>query len=781
MSEFKVVGKGVKRKDALDKVTGAAIYTSDIQPKGMLYGRMLGSTIAHGMIKKIDISKAEALPGVKAVITGKDAPDIRTGYIEDRHVLCKKKVRYVGDPVAAVAALTPAIAEKALSLIEVEYEELQPVFDPVEAYQKDCPVVIHEGLPEYKTKFVPLLVYRLKPEHKNVFIHRKIRHGDIEQGFAEADYVLEGEYTLPRAHHCPMETHSCCVEPDVNGGLTIWASEQGGVRLKYFICDIFGLESSKVRFITPYVGGGFGGKVDLMNTPICVMLARKANAPVRLEMSREECFIHGNPRSPAVVRIKDGYKKDGTLVARQIEEFINGGAYSGHVTVLCNDGAFGATGTYKVPHMKLDAYGIHTNTPATGPYRALGSEILAFAIECHMDRAAQAMGIDKLDIRLKNLLQNGDIDPNNQVTANNESYAALTEAAKAIRWGEPGRCDLGKNWVVGKGLSVGNKYTMSGSTSSMIVKIHDDGSIEVRHYQIEMGQGCNTVLAQIAAETFGVSYDKVKIIFDDSQFCPFDHGTFCSRGTFMNGNACIKACNAAKEQLFKRASEVMGIPADKLDTKDGFVFEKGNPEHTIPFKKLFNNGGWVPEVGELIGTAAYTYALGEMDEETGQGEPVAYYSYGALGMEVAVNVDTGETRILNAVGFYDAGQVLNPETISGQMDGAFIMGLGQAVFEETIFNEQGRIINGSYRDYKIPTMLDVPYTDQMSGGFVGRPNEEGPYGAKGIGEVSLVPVMPAIANAVYDALGIELNEIPMTKERILWAIKKSKTADSGDK
>lgn len=770
MSEFTVIGTSPLRKDAVEKATGRAIYSPDIKPDGMLYGRMLGSAVAHGYIKRIDTAKAEALPGVKAVVTGKDAPDIRTGYIADRHVLCKHKVRYLGDPVAAVAATTPEIAQEALELIEVEYEELPVVLDPVEAWQKDCPVVLHEDIAQYSTKFVPLLIYRLDPERKNVFIHRKIRHGEIDQGFEAADVIIEGEYSLPRVHHCPMEPHSCCVAPDVNGNLTIWASEQGGVRLKYFICEVFGLDSSKVRFITPYVGGGFGGKVDLMNTPVCVMLAMKSGRPVRLEMSREECFIHGNPRSPAVVRIRDGFKQDGTLVAREIVELINGGAYSAHVTVLCNDGAFGATGTYRCPHFKLDAYGVHTNTPATGPYRALGAELLCFAIECQMDRVAEKLGIDKVEIRRKNLLANGDIDANGQITKNNESLAALDAAARAIEWSK-NSTKLGYPWVVGKGISIGNKYTMSGSTSSMIVKIHDDGTIEVRHYQIELGQGCNTVLAQIAAESFGVSYDKVKIIFDDSQFCPFDHGTFCSRGTFMNGNALIRACEAAKKELFQRAAVVMNLKPEEIGTVGGAVYELAHPENSLPFKKLFNNGGWVPELGEIMGKSEYTYALGAMDEETGQGDPTAYYSYGALGMEVAVNVETGDIKVLKAVGYYDAGQILNKGTIDGQMDGAFVMGIGQAIFEETMFNAQGKIINPNYRDYKIPTILDVPYCKDMFGGFVGKPNPEGPYGAKGIGEVALVPVMPAIANAITAALGVEMSEIPMTKERIMWAVR----------
>lgn len=771
MSEYKIVGNSSIRKDAVAKATGAAMFTPDYKPNGMLYGRMLGSSIAHGYIKNIDTSKAEALSGVMAVVTGKDAPEIRTGYIKDRHVLCKNKVRYLGDPVAAVAATTPEIAQKALDLIEVEYEELPIVLDVEEAFEKDCPVVIHENIDQYETTPVPLLIYRLDPERKNVFIHRQIYHGNYENPLEGSDIIVEGKYALPRAHHCPMEPHSVCVEPGLDGELTIWASEQGGVRLKYFICNTFGIPSSKLRFITPYLGGGFGGKVDLMNTPICVMLAQKSGRAVRLEMSREECFVHGNPRSPATVYIKQGFKKDGTLVGCEIKELINGGAYSGHVTVLCNDGAFGATGNYRYTNMKLDAYGVHTNTPATGPYRALGAEILCFAIECQMDIAATKLGIDKAEIRRKNLLREGDIDANGQVTKSNSQVEAFEKALEAIEWGKPAT-KVEYPWVSGKGIAVGNKYTMSGSTSAMIVKVCDDGTIEVRHYQIEMGQGCNTALAIIAAESFGVTVDKVKIIFDDSQFCPFDHGTFCSRGTFMNGNALIRACEKAKKELFQRASEVMGVPADKIGTVNGTVYELDNPDNSLPFKALFNNGGWVPELGEIMGKVAYTYKEGYMDNETGQGEPTAYYSYGALGMEVAVNVETGDIKVLKALGYYDAGQVLNQGAIDGQMDGAFVMGIGQAIFEEILFNSQGKIINGNYRDYKIPTMLDVPNCDDILGGFVGHPNPEGPYGAKGIGEVALVPAMPAIANAIQASLGVELCELPMSMERVTWAIKK---------
>lgn len=774
-TEYTVIGTSPMRKDALEKAIGAAVFTPDIKPEGMLYGRFLGSTVVHGRIKRIDTSKAEALKGVKAVITGKDCPEARTGYIRDRHILCKEIVRYIGDPVAAVAAVTPEIAQKALELIEVEYEELPSVVDVQEAFAKDCPVVIHKDLTSYERTPLPLMIYRFDEERPNVFIHRQIRHGDIAKGFEEADYIIEGDYSMPRAAHCTMETHACCVAPTIDGGLTFWASDQGGPRMKYALCKTFGIPSSKVRFITPYVGGGFGGKSDIMNTPICAMLALKANAPVRMELSREETFVQGDPRPPADIHIKDGFKKDGTLVAREITEILNGGAYNGHVTVLCNDGAFGSTGIYRCPNFTCDVYGVYTNTPATGPYRALGSEIFCYAIECQMDRVAKALGIDRVELRRKNVLVNGDIDCNGQITKCNETLAALNKAAEEIHWGEPLK-QMEYPWVVGRGVGLGNKYTHSGSTSAMTVKICDDGTIEVRCYHVELGQGCLTILAQIAAESFGVEYDQVKVITGDSQYCPYDHGSFCSRGTFMNGNALIRACEEAKKDLYKRASVVMGIPEDKIGTTKGTVYELDNPDNALPFKALFHPNGWVPELSELMGKYCFTYEEGTMEEETGQGNPVANYSYGALCSEVAVNVETGEIKILKAIGYYDAGQVINERAVLGQLDGAFCMGIGQAMFEEMKFNERGEVINPNYRDYKIPTMLDVPFNADMYGGTVGKPLDDGPYGAKGIGEVSLVPIMPAIANAITDAVGIQITDLPMTQEKIYRTLKAHREA-----
>lgn len=770
-NNYSIIGASPIRKDALVKAIGAAQYTPDIHPRGMLYGRMLGSPIAHGIIKSIDTSAAEALEGVVVVVTGKDVPENRTdGYIKDRHVLCREKVRYVGDPVAAVAATTQAIADEAIKLIKVEYEELPAVFDYEEAFEDDCPVTIHKDLYEYEREDIPGLDYRFVEGKDNVIIHRKVRKGNVEDAFKDADIIYEGEYRMPRAHHCTMEPHSAVVEPNPDGGLTVWASEQGGVRLKYHLCEAFGFTSSQIRFIVPYLGGGFGGKVGIMCTPICALLAIKANRAVKLELSREEVFVQGAPRAPGVVRIKDGFKKDGTLVARHITEIVNGGAYSGHVTIMVADGVYGATGSYKTDNLHIDAYGVYTNTAPTGPYRSLGSEILCFGIECQMDRVADILGVDKFEIRRKNLLVDGDRDGNNQITYNNMSTRALEKAAEFLDWSQPKKADKG-DWVYGRGISVGNKYTECGDSGTVAMcKVHDDGVIEIRHYHIEMGQGANTILAEIAAETFNTSMDKIKVVFDDSALCPYDEGTYCSRGTFMNGNAVRLAAVKCKQKLLDRAAEVMRTPAHLLDTKDGIVYEIADPDRWIPYEDLFNFGGTLPQGGELYAMETYEFPGGYKDYETGQGNPVTYYSYGAFAIEVAVHKRTGDIRILKAGGWADMGQPLNKTLCELQIEGALVMGIGQAIFEEMLYNDNGKIINPSFRDYKFPTMLDVPHNDAFEMDFVGEPHKYGPFGAKGMGEVAMVPVMPAVANAINDALGIKLNQLPMTKERLYDAL-----------
>ena len=781
MSEYTSIGKSVIRKDAYDKATGKAMFTADYHEKGMLYGKLLGSEHPHAIIKSIDTSAAEAIDGVVCIMTGKDVPEERTdGYIHDRHILVKKVARYIGDPIAAVAAVTEEAAEAAVAAIKVEYELLPYELDPVKAREKNCPVVIHEGLPEYDNIEFQGVWSSLDPERPNQFIHRKIRHGkDIDEAMKEADVIIEGEYSFPRAHHCCLEPHVAMARPESDGGVTIYACEQGGGFQRYGYAEALGLESSKCRLVVPYIGGGFGGKVGVAVAPIAAMLALKAQKPVRIEMSREEVFVSGNPRSPGIVKVIDGFKKDGTLVARRIDEVVNSGAYSTHTTVLISAGVYGATGTYRTPNLHIDAYGVYTNTPPTGPYRSLGSEMLCFAIECNMDKAATALGMSQLEIRRKNVLVDGDEDGIGQITENNGTMACLEEAAKYLE-AEPMHENEGP-WVYGRGYSVGNKFTAYWDTGTAAAcKVCDDGTIEIRNFHIEMGQGSMTVDAQVAAEEFKIPVERVKMVIADSAIVPYDEGTYCSRGTYINGNAVRKACQDAKKQMFEVASEIMGIPPYELDTANGTVFERNNPDNFIPFFQLYEYGGYLRKGGEIFGLDTYTTTFDTDDPETGQSnDVVTFYSYGALGFEVGVNVETGEVKILKSGGWYDMGQPINPILVDVQLYGAMCMGLGQAIFEEQLYNDQGKIINGSFRDYKIPTSLDCPRNDQLVGGFApGVPLRSGPYGAKGIGEVSLVPVMPAIANAMRQALGIDITEIPMTREKILNAIKNKQAAEA---
>ena len=776
MSEFFSIGKSELRKDALDKVTGEALYSTDIHPKDMLYGKILGSSIPHGYIKRIDTSKAEALPGVAAVVTGMDGPEERTigGYLSDRHLMCRRKVRYLGDPVAAVAAVSEKIAEEAVKLIEVEYEELPFVLDPEQAFDSACPAVVHENVWDYKRLDLHGVAHRFDKEHPNQVIHRLVRHGDVDKGFEEADLILETQkYIFPRASHCFMEPHACVAMPHSDGSVEVWASEQGGKLAKYTIANSFGLTPSQVHLHIPYVGGGFGGKTGCPVTPPTVMLARKAGRPVRIVQTRNEVFVSGNPRSPGVIYIRDGFKKDGTLVARKVTAYINCGAYSTYSLVMLDHSVYGVSGNYKNPNLSVDAYGVYTNTPPTGPYRALGCELFVYAIERNLDKAAELLGIDKYEIRMKNLLVDGDIDGHGQVTENNGTKEALEAAARHIQWGRPAHAPEGP-WRYGKGLSVGNKFTAYGKTGAEATcAIKDDNSAEIRVFHCEMGQGALTVDAQAAAEELKLPMDKIKILNESSENTPFDEGTYCSRGTYINGNAVILACRDAKKQMFARAAGLLHVPAEKLDTAGGMIFEIGNEENRIPFSQLYNHGGW-SEMSSIVGRGTFVPKQAWNDPNNCQGEPVLYYSYGAWGIEVKVNIETGEVQLVDCGGYYDAGRVVNRATCEGQIEGAFSMGLGQAIFEEVMINDQGRVINGSYRDYKIPTFMDSPLNSQMEVGFVGSPFRTGPNGAKGVGEVAMIPVMAAVANAINDATGVELCELPLTRERVLNALRTQK-------
>lgn len=801
-NEYYSIGKSEIRKDALLKVTGKAEYSTDIHPRGMVYGKVLGSPIPHGIIKSIDTSEAEKLPGVVCIVTGEDGPSEPTigGYLTDRYVMNRVggKVRYIGDIVAAVAAINEQVAEAACKLIKVEYEPLPYVLDPEEAYGESCTAIVHEDVQAYKRLDLHGVAHSMDKKHPNQAIQRKVRHSEkfdidpdafatseefdaafdkaFEEEFEKAYLKLPTQrYEFPRVSHCFMEPHVSVVVPLEDGGLEVWASEQGGRLIKSSMSAAFGMKPSDFHMHVPFMGGGFGGKDDTPCTGPAIMLARKCKRPVKIVQTREEVFANGLPRPPAVIYVTDAFNKDGTLAARKVKAFVNCGAYTTSALVMLDHSVYGVCGNYRNPCLSVDAFGIYTNTEINGPYRALGCELFVYAIERNMDTAAELLGIDKYEIRKKNVLHLGDVDGHGQIVNSNGSDEALTKAAEFIKWGEPARKANGP-WRYGKGLSLGNKFTAYGKTGTEanVIILHDD-TIEVHVSHVEMGQGSMTVDCQHVAEFFKVPMDRIRIRNENSDFMPYDEGTYCSRGTYINGNAIILACKDAKRQLLERASTRMGIDKDKLETEGFKIYEIANPDNFIYFHDVYEHGGWAPE-GKLVGKGVFMPEQALNNPRNAQGNPVLYYSIGAWGIEVGVNIETGEVELVNCGGFYDAGRVLNRKACEGQIEGALSMGLGQAIFEEIMINDQGKVINGNYRDYKIPTFMDSPSNDKVHVDFVGDPFASGPNGAKGVGEVALIPVMAAIANAVYDATGAEIHNIPMTRERVLQSLRDKEAA-----
>lgn len=769
MADYKVIGTSQKRYDAVEKVTGAAIYSGDIKPDRMCYGRFVASPHAHANILSIDTSEAEAMPNVVGIITGADVPEKRYGgYLRDRHILCKKTVRFVGDYVALVVATDEVSAANAAAKVKVEYEVLPAIFDVEDAASSNPSVIVHPNLFNYSdTGFQGVSEYGWELDRPNQFTSYVQKKGDIEKGFAESDIIIENRYTLPFVSHCTMETHQCVVAPRADGGLDIWGSEQKGGIAKYEIAEDLEIDPAMIHFHTPYLGGGFGGKTGIPIIDVACVAALKFKRPVRISQTREENFIQGGLRGAAVMNIKDGYKKDGTLVSRFVELLANSGGYAAHATILVMCAGFGGTGNYRCPNQLVVSRGIYTNLPINAPYRALGSEYFVVAIERNMDEAARKLGIGRDEIRLKNVLRDGDRDGNDKEVFNNASEYCLKKAIEGIHL-EERRAPEGP-WRFGKSVSLGNKFvgTEDEQGTGALVKVNCDGSVTLYNAHVELGQGAKTVDAMAVAETLKMPYEMVHVFSGDSELCPHDMGTFCSRGTFVNGNAAILASLDAKKKILHLGSKHLNVPEKELDLENMVIFEKANPENSMKVSELFSFEGGIEEGGDIIGGATWhhPYAGGVLEI------PRDTYSYGSWGMEVGVNIETGEVKITKLIGCYDGGTIVNPTAAEAQIEGAFSMGFGQALFEHVMVNDQGKMINCSFRDYKVPTFMDSPSTKIMDISFApDNPNEFGPHGAKGIGEVSTVPVLPGIANAVSDAIGIELYDLPFTRETIVNAI-----------
>ncbi len=770
MAQLKVVGEPVTRVDAVEKVTGQAVYGYDLVLPNMLYGKTLFSPKAHAKIKKINTDKAKHYPGVVAVVTGEDAPWTHGETIKDKPFLAQGKVRYIGEPVAAVAAEDEDIAQAAVGLIEVEYEDLPVYTDPEEACKPAC-MPIHEDFDRYrKADFI------VGGHLPNVAEHFKLRTGDVAVGFKESDLVLEERYFVPIIQHSAMEPHSAHAQFDQQSGrLTIWVANDAPFRALHEITEALNMPKEQIRFINPLQGGGFGSKGGLKVEPIAVALAFHTNGrPVRVKFNREETFISTLTRHEAVVYCKSGVKKDGTIMAREMTIYWGAGAYAEKSPTVCIRGSLPAPGPYRIPHVKVDGYAVYTNKPVAGSYRGYGIPQGAWACEQQMDELAKRLGMDPVELRMKNIFVEGDIAYWGERLQAVGLKETLVKATEAIEWGK--RPDQVKPGVkIGKGFACIQKPTRSPTTSAAGVIVNGKGDLTVLAGTVEIGQGCNTILSQIAAEELGVPMDKVHMHPLDTDVIPFDASTTSSRSTYHMGNAVRRAAIHAREQIAEAASPMLEAKAEDLDFADGKVFLKVQPQMAIPLGEVVRRK--LGADGMVRGDGSYTYEIAkDLDLETGHSDHAsAFYMYATQAAVVAVDEESGRVRMLRMSAAHDVGKAINPLNCVAQIEGGVAMGIGSALHEELVVDDAGKVRNPSFLDYHLVTALDVPELIPI---IVECPEPEGPYGAKGLGEPGLAPTPAAIGNAVADALGVRIYDLPLKPENVYWAIQKSKKQDA---
>jgi len=770
--ELAEIGKTFRRLDYQTKVTGKAHYLADMSVPGMCHGKILRSPYPHARITRIDASKALKLPGVMAVLTRDDIlhnQGIEPYYgpvFKDQTIVAVEKVRHVGDPVAAVAALTIDAAEEALRGIEVEYEELPTVLDVKQALRPGS-TLVHDSVKLPASGFADLA--EIKPvEGTNVCTHFKLDRGDIEKGFAEADQIFDDTFTLPATQHCFLETHACIASFEPGGRITVWATTQNPFVVRTQLANIFKVPVAKVRVIVPYLGGGYGGKVYPKIEPITVALAQKAGRPVRVVLSREEVF-YTITKHAAVIRMKTGVTKDGTLVARECEIHLDTGAYAEIGPRVAKKSGYTAAGPYRIPNLKIDSYSVYTNKPPAGAFRGFGVSQSAWAVESQMDIIAAALQMDPLELRKKNGYDEGDKFVTDETLRAVGLKECLDEVAKSIGWdsnkfkGPNVQGSRGDNIRRGKGIACMIKATITPSVSCAVVKLNEDASLSIYAGTVEMGQGSETVLAQIAGKELAIPLAKIQVLGVDTDVVPYDLTTSSSRSTFHMGKAVQLAAQDILRQLKRIVAQEYNVPEEKISFADGKI---RLPETALDYAEvMFKRFGM--QGGTLVGEGQVKTAT---KDEFGEKSTSAFWFLAAGAAEVEVDTDTGKFKLIKYAAAVDVGKALNPLGCRQQLNGAAITGIGQALFEEIAY-DNGQLINPNLVDYVLPSLGDMPAViDPIC---VEVPDRNGPFGAKGIGESALIPVAPAIANAIYDAVGVRIKDLPIKAEKIYFELEQN--------
>jgi CO/xanthine dehydrogenase Mo-binding subunit len=778
--ELVYIGKPVSRDDAIDKVTGAARYTHDLTFPGMLHGAVVASPHASARIVHIDVDAARAMPGVRAVLTGADL-DYRLGlYMRDKRILARDIVRYQGESVVAVAAQTPDAAQEACRGIHVEYEPLPAVLDPLAALESGSPLV-HPDLHTYDHMVGVFFPKR----DSNVAHHQKIRKGDVDAAFAAADVTLTASFYNPPVQHVPLETHAAIASALPGHRAEIWTSSQSPYTVRHLMSVCFGLPHARIRVHVPYVGGGFGGKAGLGLEPLAYVLSHAAGGrPVRIVARREEEFNTLPSRQGLHSTVEIGATRNGKITALKATYVWDAGAYADYGVNVGRAAAYSGAGPYAIPNCWIDSYVVYTHKVYGTAFRGFGHLEVLWGIERAIDMTARKLGTDPVEFRRLNLLKQGETTITGEpfTSGHGKPEACLNAVAQAIGWGAPSaaRPDASHK-VRGKGIAMLHKApAMPTHTScSVVIQLDEDGAADVLVSGVDYGQGTYTVLRQIAAEELKLPIDKVHVVWEcDTAFTPYDWQTVASRLAYMGGNAIIEAAADCLRQIRSVASQALDVPSETIVCENGRVYPDGKPERAIAYSELslgyiFPNGNSIG--GPVIGHGRYiAQGLTHLDPETGQGLPAQYWTYGAHGVHLEVDVETGEVEILHIATAVDAGRVLNPKLAVGQVVGGVVQGLGSALWERFCFNDDGRLLNPSFVDYKIPTAKDLPRRIEPI--LLENPQPGGPYGARGIAEHPMISVPSAIGNALVDALGIEFTELPLTAERILLALRQEERA-----
>ena len=760
------VGSRVARVDSVDKVTGRAVYGVDVALPGMLHGAVVRSPYPHARVVSIDTSAAEKAPGVKAIATGKDFPHLFGGAIKDQPFLAIDRVRYVGDPVAAVAATSEREAQYARDLIKVEYEQLPAVTDMRLALADDAPLV-HPDLDKYERgghEIVP---------HSNINTLYRHERGDVDAAFAEADHIFETEYSAHALSHVTLEVHVAVAQYDVHSGdYTLWVTTDRPYFLRDDLAGGLGVDGSKVRLKVAQVGGSFGAKGVPIAEAIAAVLARKTKGrPVKVELTREECLIASQQRVPAIMKLKTGVNDDGLLIARSADVLWDSGAYTAYTVGVAIRGSQTIIGPYRIPNVRILSRQVYTNKAITGSYRGYGTTQVTWACESQMDEIADELGIDPVALRLQNGYEEGDPYINGQIMHGVGLRETIETARDEIGWGSVERRPA-PHLRRGKGLATMIKPTLTPSSSNVVINLGEDGRLQVVCAAPEVGSGQDTVLAQMAADAVGVPLDVVSVPATDTALTPYNGPVASSRTTYHMGNAIVAAGAEIRGKVLDLAAGFFGVDADYLDLNDGKICDE-NGETLITLKDLLarhHSEGFSLTAGGRYTSKGSSLLKADPGEEWISS---IFWMLCTQAAEIEVDTETGVIRVIKVAASADVGKAINPMTCEQQIEGGVVMGLSNGLFEDFKI-DNGRIENASLADYKVATIEDTPEIVPI---LVESIHNEAPFGAKGIGEPAAAATPPAIANALFDAAGIRIRDLPITPEKVLAALAAKDAAD----